>query len=56
MEDVDSLIMDIDSGDTKNPLAVTEYIDDIYTYYKKAEVFSLFLLLHYFRFKYSYTV
>ncbi|CAO2833739.1 unnamed protein product [Amaranthus hypochondriacus] len=37
MEDVDSLIMDIDSGDTKNPLAVTEYIDDIYTYYKKAE-------------------
>lgn len=45
MEDVDSLIMDIDSGDTKNPLAVTEYIDDIYTYYKKAEAFSLFYSL-----------
>lgn len=45
MEDIDSLIMDIDSGDKKNPLAVTEYVDDIYTYYKKAEVFSLFYYL-----------
>lgn len=30
--------IDIDSSDTKNPLAVSEYIDDIYTYYKKMEV------------------
>ncbi|XP_010266169.1 PREDICTED: G2/mitotic-specific cyclin-2-like [Nelumbo nucifera] len=29
--------MDIDSGDKKNPLAVVEYIEDIYSYYRKTE-------------------
>lgn len=42
MEDVDGPIMDIDIADQDNPLAVTEYVDDIYTYYKKVEVCSLF--------------
>ncbi|KAL2895134.1 Cyclin-B2-4 [Bienertia sinuspersici] len=37
MEDIDVPIMDIDSGDQSNPLAVTDYIDDIYAYYKKVE-------------------
>ncbi|KAK9748486.1 hypothetical protein RND81_02G060700 [Saponaria officinalis] len=35
--DVDEPIMDIDRRDKDNPLAVTEYIDDIYAYYKKVE-------------------
>ncbi|KAF8410309.1 hypothetical protein HHK36_002835 [Tetracentron sinense] len=33
-------IIDIDIGDTKNPLAVVEYIEDIYAYYKKTESLS----------------
>ncbi|XP_042059209.1 G2/mitotic-specific cyclin-2-like [Salvia splendens] len=35
--DLDEPIVDIDDCDKKNPLAVTEYIDDIYAYYKKTE-------------------
>lgn len=31
-------VMDIDSCDKTNPLAVVEYIDDIYCFYKKNEV------------------
>lgn len=39
MEDAeDWSIVDIDSFDKKNSLAVVEYIEDIYAYYKKAEV------------------
>ncbi|CAK9178323.1 unnamed protein product [Ilex paraguariensis] len=39
MEDIEEEepIVDIDNTDKKNPLAVVEYIDDIYAYYKKAE-------------------
>ncbi|WCJ44706.1 CYCLIN B2 4 [Euphorbia peplus] len=38
MEDVDEeSLMDIDSRDKKNPLAVVEYIDDLYKFYMKAE-------------------
>uniref|UniRef100_A0A2N9G424 B-like cyclin n=1 Tax=Fagus sylvatica TaxID=28930 RepID=A0A2N9G424_FAGSY len=38
MEDIDEEpVIDIDSGDKKNTLAVVEYIDDLYTHYKKAE-------------------
>ncbi|KAG6402411.1 hypothetical protein SASPL_134604 [Salvia splendens] len=42
MEDIDGEneeepVIDIDSCDKSNPLAVTEYIDDLYTYYKKME-------------------
>ncbi|KDP36793.1 hypothetical protein JCGZ_08084 [Jatropha curcas] len=36
MEDVDEMV-DIDLCDKKNPLAVVEYIDDLYAFYKKAE-------------------
>lgn len=40
MEDLDEdeAVMDIDACDKRNPLAVTEYIDDIHAYYKKIEV------------------
>ncbi|KAJ8762169.1 hypothetical protein K2173_007323 [Erythroxylum novogranatense] len=38
MEDVDrEPIMDIDNPDSKNPLAVVEYIDDLYNFYTKTE-------------------
>ncbi|GMH04664.1 hypothetical protein Nepgr_006504 [Nepenthes gracilis] len=38
MEDIDEeLDLDIDSCHKNNPLAATEYVDDIYAYYKKAE-------------------
>ncbi|KAK4751492.1 hypothetical protein SAY87_004974 [Trapa incisa] len=41
MEDVDEFLpVDIDSGDKNNSLAVVEYIDDLYSYYKKAEGMS----------------
>ncbi|PHU05689.1 Cyclin-B2-4, partial [Capsicum chinense] len=39
MEDAeDWSVVDIDSSDKKNELTVVEYIDDIYSYYKKAEI------------------
>lgn len=38
MEDVEDLVIDIDSSDLKDPLAVVEYIDDIIAYYRKTEV------------------
>ena len=38
MEDVDEPVMDIDTFDAKDPLAVVEYIDDIYDFYRKTEV------------------
>ncbi|KAF3620431.1 putative U-box domain-containing protein 15-like [Capsicum annuum] len=39
MEDAeDWSVVDIDSSDKKNELTVVEYIDDIYAYYKKAEL------------------
>ncbi|KAL0322840.1 UNVERIFIED_CONTAM: Cyclin-B2-3 [Sesamum angustifolium] len=42
MEDIDGdePVVDIDSSDKKNPLAVTEYIDAIYAYYMKTESLS----------------
>ncbi|KAG5542771.1 hypothetical protein RHGRI_015772 [Rhododendron griersonianum] len=41
MEDTsEEPVVDIDGNDKKNPLAVVEYIDDIYSYYKKVEVSS----------------
>ncbi|CAL9218393.1 unnamed protein product [Arabidopsis halleri] len=33
--EVEESVMDIDSCDKNNPLAVVEYIDDIYCFYKK---------------------
>lgn len=39
MEDVsEEPVVDIDSTDKKDPLAVVEYIDDLYNFYRKAEV------------------
>lgn len=39
MEDIEEeAVMDIDISDKKDPLAVVEYIDDLYAYYRKAEV------------------
>ncbi|KAL4272276.1 hypothetical protein GQ457_13G020580 [Hibiscus cannabinus] len=38
MEDIDDEpLQDIDNGDKNNPLAVVEYIDDLYKFYRKAE-------------------
>lgn len=46
MEDiVEEPIVDIDSWDAKNPLAVVEYVKDLFSYYRKMEVnISLHLL------------
>lgn len=40
MEDVEE-DMDIDSCDVKNELAVVEYVDAIYSFYRKSEVSML---------------
>ncbi|GMP89125.1 hypothetical protein CsSME_00040827 [Camellia sinensis var. sinensis] len=37
------LVADIESSDKRNPLAVAEYINDIYAYYKKVESSSCVL-------------
>ena len=48
MEDVEEeLIMDIDGCDKKNPLAVVEYIDELYNFYKKAEVTQIYLSIQF---------
>lgn len=53
MEDTsEEPVVDIDGNDKKNPLAVVEYIDDIYSYYKKVEVVYNF---HYTCFLYHWT-
>lgn len=43
MEDIDEeeVAEDIDSCEANNPLAVVEYVDDIYIYYRKVEVIYL---------------
>lgn len=39
MEDIfEDPVTDIDSCDAKNPLAVVDYVDDLYGYYRKVEV------------------
>lgn len=35
---MDEPVMDIDISDANDPLAVSEYIDDLYAYYRKVEV------------------
>ncbi|MCH97229.1 G2/mitotic-specific cyclin-1-like, partial [Trifolium medium] len=38
MEDImEEPILDIDASDENNPLAVTEYIEDLFSYYRKVE-------------------
>lgn len=40
MEDVgeEELLLDIDSGDKNNTLAVVDYVDDLYAHYRRVEV------------------
>ncbi|KAE8690312.1 Cyclin b2,4 isoform 2 [Hibiscus syriacus] len=46
MEDIDvEPFLDIDNCDKNNPLAVVEYIDDLYEFYRKAEVHYKFELM-----------
>ncbi|CAN6563468.1 unnamed protein product [Malus baccata var. baccata] len=41
MEDiVEAPLVDIDGGDLKNPLAVVDYVEDLYAYYRRMEGFS----------------
>ncbi|XP_050227291.1 G2/mitotic-specific cyclin-2-like isoform X2 [Mercurialis annua] len=43
MEDIieeEPVVVDIDGCDAKNPLAVVEYVEDLYNYYRKIENFS----------------
>ncbi|XVE67304.1 hypothetical protein DITRI_Ditri08aG0149900 [Diplodiscus trichospermus] len=40
MEDVEDSIIDIDRSDSKDPLALVEYVDDICAYYRETEVSS----------------
>lgn len=39
-------LVDIDSRDIKDPLAVVDYVEDLYTFYKKIEVILIYLLLY----------
>jgi G2/mitotic-specific cyclin-B, other len=36
----DESIMDIDSADSGNPLAATEYVEELYKFYRQNEVIS----------------
>ncbi|KAG6653636.1 hypothetical protein CIPAW_05G091400 [Carya illinoinensis] len=45
MEDVEDPVIDVDSSDLKDPLAVVEYIDDIIAYCRKTEVHYKFELM-----------
>lgn len=39
MEDIfEETVVNIDGGDVKDQLAVVEYVEDLYSYYKKMEV------------------
>ncbi|KAK6150300.1 hypothetical protein DH2020_015232 [Rehmannia glutinosa] len=41
MEDIfEETVVDIDGGDAKDPLAVVDYVEDLYAYYKKMECSS----------------
>lgn len=39
-ENEEESIMDIDSADSGNPLAATEYVDALYKFYRENEVIS----------------
>ena len=44
MEDiVEEASVDIDGCDARNPLAVVDYVEDLYAFYRKMEVHSTFL-------------
>lgn len=45
MEDIfEDPILDIDDGDSRNPLVVTEYVDDIYSYYRRMELLNFSII------------
>lgn len=45
MEDIDEdPVFDIDSCDAMNHLAVSEYVEDLYAYYRNMEVNSLLVI------------
>jgi cyclin B len=47
MEDImEEPILDIDTTDANNPLAVTEYIEDLYSLYRKVEVHFESIIWH----------
>ncbi|KAK2373283.1 CYCLIN B2-4 [Trifolium repens] len=46
MEDIMEEPINIDTSDADNPLAVTEYIEDLYSFYRKVEVHDKFDLMH----------
>lgn len=47
MEDiVEEPVVDIDGSDAKNPLAVVDYVEDMYAYYRKMEVNQTFLYVY----------
>jgi cyclin B len=47
MEDImEEPILDIDTTDANNPLAVTEYIEDLYSYYRKVEIHFESIIWH----------
>ncbi|KAL2988361.1 hypothetical protein AAZX31_11G082700 [Glycine max] len=48
MEDIieEETVLDIDTCDANNPLAVVDYIEDLYAHYRKLEVHDKFDLLH----------
>lgn len=50
MEDIDGEpIMDIDGPDARNPLAVAEYVEELYAYYRRMEVAQNSISLYSFR-------
>lgn len=52
MEDIaedEDPVIDIDSVDSENPLAVVEYVDDLYAHYRKIEVNISILLAYFFK-------
>lgn len=57
MEDIfEEPVLDIDGCDAKDPLAVTDYVEDLYAYYRKMEVVLECLLIEiYFPISYAFS-
>ena len=41
-EEIPSWVENLDENDAGNPLAVVDYVEDIYDFYRKTEVSNLF--------------
>lgn len=46
MEEAEEPLPDIDAHDIGNQLAVVDYVEDIYAFYRKTEVWRLFTAFH----------